>query len=161
MMDTKKPTLTRRHLLALGVGTPFAIALTGCDALGNALKPLVGRVLSLDLQDISLQQITMGMGLNVFNPNPIELPELGLGLGLNLANTDIASFGTTSPFSLPKEGDTNLGLNVGINALNIISTLISLRDADSIPYRVNGQAETPRLGGLRLPLSASGSIKLG
>ncbi len=160
MSPKTAPPLTRRHFLALGIGTPFAMALTGCDALGNALKPLVGKVLSLEVQDISLSSINLGMGLNVFNPNPIALPELGLGLALNLAETDIASFGTSSPFSLPKEGDTALNLNVGINALNIVSTLIRLKDAERVPYRISGEAETPQLGGLTLPLSASGSIQL-
>lgn len=153
--------ITRRRLLTLGAGVPFAIALGGCDALGNALKPLVGRILSLKLQNISQRSVDLGLGVNVFNPNPIGLPELGLNVGLNLADESIANFGTASPFSLPREGGADLDMNVGINALGLITTLFSLRNASEVPYKLKGQATTPQLGGLTLPLSASGSIKLG
>ena len=144
----------------MGIGAPFAISLTGCDALGDALKPLVGRVLSLKLQDISSGFINMGMGLNVFNPNPLGLPELGMNLGLDLAQKPIAKFGTASPFNLPAEGGTNLDLGVGVNGLNVITTLLALRNADEIPYALSGQASTRELGGLSLPLSATGAISL-
>lgn len=160
MTRTLPSSLTRRHLLKISAGAPFALTLGGCDALGRAFEPLVGRILSLQLQNISQGFLNIGMGLNVFNPNPIGLPELGLNLGLTLAENDIANFGTQSPFSLPSEGGTNLDLAVGINALSIIATLLSLRNADEVPYRLSGQAQTPQLGGLTLPLRASGAISL-
>lgn len=160
MLSSSKSNLTRRNLLTVGVGAPFAIALGGCGALTSALQPLVGQIISLQLRDISSGFVNMGMGLNVFNPNPIGLPELGLNLNLSLAEKDIANFGTASPFSLPGEGDTDLDLGVGINAVNTITTLLSFLSADAIPYQISGQAETPQLGGLTLPLNASGSIPL-
>ena len=155
------PTLlNRRHLLIMGASAPFAIPLGGCNVLNQALDPLVGRIVSLQLHDISQGFLNISMGLNIFNPNPLGLPDLGLTLGLDLADQAIATFGTQTLFSLPGEGSTDVNLGVGIHALNTITTLISLRNASAIPYSLNGQADTPQLAGLTLPLRANGTVSL-
>ena len=153
--------ISRRHMLTFALAAPVSLSITGCGSLDREeWQAPVARLLSLQLQGIRQGVVNLGMGLSLFNPNTRSLPELGLDLGLSLAEQAIATFATDTPFSLPAEGEAQVDLNVGINALSTVTTLLSLANQDEIPYTISGRAISPQLGGLSLPVSLSGAVDL-
>ena len=152
--------LGRRQMLGMTISAPLALTFVGCEVADLGLKALSARLTRVALQDLSLDALTLALGLAVTNPNLIGLPELGLALDLTLAERPIAQIATNTPFDLDREATTALDLAVQINTQGLIRSLVEARAQGTVAYDLSGSAMSARLGGLSLPVSAQGFVPL-
>ena len=113
-------------------------------ALALLVIPLVGcvtptaSVTQLDLRRLSLQQLDVGLILDLNNPNDFSIPLEGIDWALGLFDASVAD-GTARPeATIPAQGSSAVDVPISLRVADLPSTARQVVSASEIPWNVGG-----------------------
>ncbi|MBD5770094.1 NDR1/HIN1-like protein [Marinomonas colpomeniae] len=141
------------------------VFLTGCSTFKNTLdasKPNAS-VTSVSIGDISMETVTLLVGIEVYNPNSFALKAAGFDLDLLIDNSTVASIGQPdASLTLPAKGSNRVQLPVTLTFDEILSSMRGLGDKTEVDYGVQGKVAVnlPVLGSIDMPVEYSGVLPI-
>ncbi|MFH0947274.1 MAG: LEA type 2 family protein [Planctomycetota bacterium] len=145
---------------------PFLAVLacmSGCEVLqelaANLDRPTAS-FQSLTLNDLGLEQLTLGLEIKVDNPYGVALPIDQLGYRLASGATPFLSGETSPGVSIPANGSKSLTLPLTIKYTELLNLVAGIRPGSVVPYTANLDVgvNAPGLGPLKLPLKKEGEL---
>lgn len=150
-------------LRAALVAAALPLALAGCEALGplmdSAPRPSA-RVVSVNLQNITLEKVDLVFALEISNPYSVNLPLLDLGYAIGSGGTPLLN-GTVRPSgSIPAGGTQIVQLPAIVQFAPLMQTLKNVRPGSVVPYKADFMlgVDTPLLGRVDVPVSKNGEF---
>jgi LEA14-like dessication related protein len=150
-------TIKRRQLLAL---SGSGIFLSACSGLGGGisqqLAPKVS-VTSVNLKKLTLQQVSIDVGLNVFNPNTISIPLRGIDYALAVNNQQVASGQQNQSVTIAAKQSSNVTIPISVNLIQFASLIPSIASGGGFKYNLTGKMHFPFIS---LPFNRSGGLQI-
>lgn len=116
------------------------------------------RLSGIRIDRIDLSGASLGLAVQMTNPNPIGITVQHLSYRFYLRDVEIASGEKTTPFELPRHGSVEIVLPVEVRLKQARELAPLLRKApEEIDYRMEGEATLRAMGmEKRFPLHPSG-----
>ncbi len=135
----------------------------GCSVL-NVQKPTAA-VTGMAVRDVNADGFTLNFGVDVKNPNAIELPLGDADYKVGLGGTNVVSGNPKFEGSLPANGSRGVTLPVSMTYENLLAAEQSIvKSGGNVPYSLDGglsfNTGSPLLGTVRVPLQYSGTLPL-
>jgi len=140
----------------------FCLALlTGCASQLSTLKPQA-HVSDTKVQSISFDSITLGVLVDVKNPNRFSIPMGLLSLNLMVDGQQIAQAKSEQNTSLKANKSTQVMVPVTIPYSSLFNLVKSARDGNAFQFSVAGNLAIPMplMGDINIPLSYSGKAPI-
>lgn len=135
------------------------LLLSGCSSLTkDLLKNPEVKVTQVTVQNISAESLTVGLKLNVQNPNPIPLRVDQIDYDLKISGEAVTAGKIDQKIEIPSSGSNEfvVPLTFKYNALgNILTGLI--KKTLTKEYEISGKAQ---LGFISIPFSQKGELKI-
>ena len=148
------------------IAKPFAltavlVTMTACGSSGGLLRPPAVNLTSVEVSEMTFDNQTFLLGLNVSNPNPIPLPVRSVSYHVRLNNQNFAGGETQSNFTIPAGGDENIVISVDLDLLQSGAQLTSIIRSgvkDNLNYELDGNLGVDLPTEPELSFSQSGTI---
>ena len=127
--------------------------LTGCLSVPGVVETPKISVQDVALQNISLQQGTALIRLNVSNPNAFPLPLRGVQYGLRVNGRQVASGQHAQQRNINARESMAIDIPVQMNLMEMVSLIPSIMQQRQLQYELNGQVDLPFIG---IPFSKRG-----
>ena len=136
-------------------------ALTGCAAVGNALRDPEVRLERVMKRAVDVRGGSLDLQLGFENPNPFDLRGTELALGFDVEGSHVGDVRYADDFSLERGGRTTLTLPLRFEWAGVGSALKVALSSGEIPYDMKGQLtiQTP-WGAQSVPFSGEGRVPL-
>lgn len=149
------------RLLAQGLMVFSLAILSGCATQLGALKPEAS-VRDTTVQNISFDSVTLGVLVDVINPNRFNIPTGKLDLNLLVDGQQIAQATSEQATSLKAKETTQMMVPVKIPYSSLFNLVKSARDGNEFLFDVAGNLAVPMplIGDVSLPLNYSGKAPI-
>lgn len=149
------------RLLAQGLMVFSLAILSGCATQLGALKPEAS-VRNTTVQNISFDSVTLGVLVDVINPNRFNIPTGKLDLNLLVDGQQIAQATSEQATSLKAKETTQMMVPVKIPYSSLFNLVKSARDGNEFLFDVAGNLAVPMplIGDVSLPLNYSGKAPI-
>ena len=138
----------------------FALALlSGGCAVVTATPPQV-EVQQVEVQQVGLLDLTLGVTLCVSNPNNSELDFRQVTAALDLAGAPLAAGVSATPVRLPPRSSTLVPFEVAATAGNLGQQLLGVLHSGGVDYRLHGEVQLDGALAVTLPFSHAGRFDL-
>lgn len=137
------------------------VLLTGCATQLGALKP-EARVTDTKIQSLSFDSITLGVLVDVINPNRFNIPTGKLDLTLLVDGKQIAQASSTETTSLKAKESTQMVVPVKIPYSSLFNLVKTARNGNEFNFDVAGNLAIPMplIGDINVPLNYSGKAPI-
>jgi len=139
------------------------LAFTGCEQVQSMLdaapKP-TAKIAGVRLDNLSIQDVTLGFDVDVTNPYGVTLPLANLGYALSSGGQSLLSGELADPGSIPARKTKRLAVPVKVRFMDVMNVLQGVRPGSVIPYEANLSlsANAPGFGPVTLPLKHTGNM---
>lgn len=135
--------------------------LSGCATQLGALKP-EARVTDSKIQSLSFDTITLGVLVDVINPNSFNIPTGKLDLNLLVDGKQIAQASSTETTSLKAKESTQMIVPVKIPYSSLFNLVKTARNGNEFNFDVAGNLAVPMplIGDINVPLNYSGKAPI-
>lgn len=149
-----------RHI-AQSLMIVFLALLTGCATQLGALKPEAS-VRNTTIQNLSFDSVTLGVLVDVVNPNRFNIPTGKLDLNLLVDGKQIAQATSTQTTSLKAKETTQMMVPVKVPYNSLFNLVKSARDGNEFLFDVAGSLAVPMplIGDISVPLNYSGKAPI-
>jgi LEA14-like dessication related protein len=135
----------------------------GCSAL-NLQKP-TATVTGMTVQNVTAAGFTMNFGVDLANPNSIELPLTTADYKIGLGGVGVADGKAKPAGSIPAKGTESVTLPVTLTYENLLTAEQAIaKTGGNVPYTLDGglsfATKNPITGDLRVPVQYSGTLAL-
>lgn len=137
----------------------LSVNILSCSTLtGDLIKDPVLSVNSLNVTQVSLQDISMNLVLNVDNPNPVPLNLTQVAYTLIFSNEKVTEGIFENGVNIPASGSSNIVVPLKFQ-YNTIGNLLNgvLNNKLTKDYELSGSV---KMGIFNIPFSKKGEIKL-
>ena len=154
--------MRKLRLLAVFVAL---VSLAGCASLlkllQGGLKTPAATFQHADLQNASLQDVTVAATFRLDNPNPIGLALAGVGYGFSLDGHELFEGQLANGLNLPPGGSASLVVPVRVPYSAVPELATTLATKTEAPYAVDASATVHTLiGDLTIPLHWTGTLPI-
>ncbi len=132
----------------------LALVSSGC-AVVTATPPQV-EVQQVELHEVGLLDLTLGVVLCVTNPNGSELDFRRVTVALDLAGAPLGAGVSATPVRLPPRSSTLVPFEVAATADNLGQQLMRVLRSDGVDYRMHGGVQLDGALAITLPFSHAG-----
>jgi len=132
----------------------LALLSNGC-AVVTATPPQV-EVQQVELHDVGLLDLTLGVTLCVTNPNNSELDFRRVTVALDLAGAPLAAGVSATPVRLPPRSSTLVPFEVAATAGNLGQQLMEVLRSGGVDYRMHGGVQLDGALAITLPFGHAG-----
>lgn len=140
----------------------FGLALlSGCATQLGALKPEAS-VRNTNIQSLSFDSVTLGVLVDVVNPNRFNIPTGKLDLNLLVDGKQIAQASSEQNVSLKAKESTQMMVPVKVPYSSLFNLVKSARDGNEFLFDVAGSLAVPMplIGDISIPLNYSGKAPI-
>ena len=134
------------------------LALQGCVSVPGVVETPKISVRDVALQNISLQQGTALIRLNVSNPNAFPLPIRGVQYGLALNGRSVASGQQVQQRNINAHETVAMDIPVQMNLQEMFSLLPEVLQQGQVNYDLQGAVNLPLIS---IPFARSGGVGVG
>lgn len=158
MIKDKTVKLFSSALLSSAFVFDFGL-LTGCESLTKSfLKDPEITVLSVNVTDITLSEISLNVNMNVKNPNSIPLRLDRVTYQLNISGDTVTEGTMTEGIQVPASGENTLRLPLKFKFSSVAGILQGLlQNSFTKEYELKGSAQ---VGIFSIPFSKRGEVQL-
>lgn len=149
-----------RHI-AQSLMIVFLALLTGCATQLGALKPEAS-VRNTTIKNLSFDSVTLGVMVDVVNPNRFNIPTGKLDLNLLVDGKQIAQATSTQTTSLKAKETTQMMVPVKVPYNSLFNLVKSARNGNEFLFDVAGSLAVPMplIGDISVPLNYSGKAPI-
>ena len=135
--------------------------LTGCAPQLGALKPEAS-VRNTTIKNLSFDRVTLGVMVDVVNPNRFNIPTGKLDLNLLVDGKQIAQATSTQTTSLKAKETTQMMVPVKVPYNSLFNLVKSARNGNEFLFDVAGSLAVPMplIGDISVPLNYSGKAPI-
>jgi len=135
--------------------------LTGCATQLGALKPEAS-VRNTTIKNLSFDSVTLGVMVDVVNPNRFNIPTGKLDLNLLVDGKQIAQATSTQTTSLKAKETTQMMVPVKVPYNSLFNLVKSARNGNEFLFDVAGSLAVPMplIGDISVPLNYSGKAPI-
>lgn len=154
--SSRNKRMTRGGLLLLAVLSVFIIS-----CLSWFLEKPSITVREITLRPRSLLEMNLLLGIEVQNPNRLDVTVTSFEYTVHLNNEEIGTGHLEKEIRVPASSTTRIQAPVAAKFKNLGESLKSILTGGDLPYKIEGTIGiTTALGSLRFPLSKEGRINL-
>lgn len=149
------------RIILQGVAVLAFALLAGCATQLDAMKPTAS-VSKTTVQNISFDSVTLGVLVDVMNPNHFNIPTGKLDLNLLVDGKQIAQAMSEESVSLTGKESTQMMVPVKVPYSSLFDLVQSARDGNEFLFDVAGSLAVPMplIGDISLPLNYSGKAPI-
>lgn len=127
--------------LRLTVGAAFLVAQAGCAGFMKAVlrEPTV-TLQTVNVRDIDASGATLLFGVEVENPNPVDLKVDALRYDIDVSGKLLSSGRIEHPAMVPARGKAVVEIPAAIKYSDVFSSLIGFIKDGGTTYRIKGEA---------------------
>ena len=96
-------------------------------------------VKSADLRSLSMQELDVGLTLDLYNPNEYSIPVEGIDWRLSLFDNPVANGRANPDARIPAGGRTDVDVPITLRLSDLADTAQQLIRASQIPYLLSGR----------------------
>jgi LEA14-like dessication related protein len=146
-----------RHL-GLMLGAAVFITQTGCAAFTKAVlrEPTVA-LKAVNVRDINASGATLLFGVEVENPNPVDLKVDALRYDIDVGGKALSSGRLEHPATVPAHGKALVEIPAPIKYSDVFNSLVGFIRAGGSTYRIKGEAD---FAVFTIPFEREGTFKL-
>ncbi len=135
----------------------------GCSALN--LQTPTAAVNGMAVQNVDANGFTMNFGVDVKNPNALELPFGAADYKLGLSGVNVVNGNAPTAGALPANGSKQVTLPVTLTYENLLAAEQGIvKSGGNVPYSLDAglsfNTANPIFGSLRVPLQYTGTLPL-
>jgi LEA14-like dessication related protein len=131
----------------------------GCAAVKELIQPPKVSFESVNLTDLSFNDVTLDFALAIQNPNPIGASLAGYDYTFMVEGNEFLKGDENRPITLPSAGQSTIHIPVTIQFKELYNLLKSTEKQDTVGYRIAGHFRPGGiLSGFDIPFSKSGSL---
>ena len=149
------------RLIAQGLMVICLAVLSGCATQLGALKPEAS-VRNTTIQSLSFDSFTLGVLVDIVNPNRFNIPTGKLDLNLLVDGQQIAQALSEQSTSLKANENTQMLVPVKIPYSSLFNLVKSARDGNEFAFDLAGSLAVPMpfIGDIKVPLNYSGKAPI-
>ncbi|MDC7232080.1 MAG: LEA type 2 family protein [Spirochaetales bacterium] len=149
-----------KKLLRKAVILLVVLGCTACETVEMLIQKPEVSVNSVQIQDISFNDITLNMELQVYNPNPVGIDLESFDYNLLIEENSLVKGLAGEGLALSAGGSSLINLPLTLSYEELYRSVSSLLDSDESEYRVDTGFNflLPVLGEQRIELSHEGKI---
>jgi len=154
-INQKKVTAYRSVLILFGL----SVFLISC--LGWIIEKPSFTLRGIILSPLSATEMNLLLGLEVQNPNRIDLTLKSFEYAFYLKNEEIGNGRLEKELVIPSSSTTQVQIPVSAKFKDLGLILKSIFSGDELPYKIEGKADVgTAFGSLKFPFSKEGRINL-
>lgn len=131
---------------------------TGCSSIGKQLvKDPEVKVVDFDITDISLQDVSLNIVMNVKNPNPVPIKLDQISYNLKFSGEQVTEGVLSKGVNIPASGQSDVAVPLKFKYSSIGNLVTSLfKNTFKREYELEGRA---KLGIFSIPFSKKGEVQ--
>ena len=150
-----RPIISMLPLVAL-------LLLPGCGAIGDLFgeEGPTASIRGVEVQDLSLDGLTLRFEVEVRNPYAVGLPVAKLDYSVATGGEPFLTGAATDQGVIPADGSRTLPITARVGFLDLIRSVSSIKPGRTVSYaaEIGVSVDTSVLGRLRLPVKTKGSF---
>lgn len=133
--------------------------MAGCAAMQELVQPPKVNFESVNLTNLSFNDVTLDFALSIHNPNPVGASLSGFDYTFAVEGKEFLKGYENRPITLPGAGKSTIHIPVTIRFKELYSLFQSTEKQDTVGYRLAGHFRPGGiLSGFNIPFSKSGSL---
>lgn len=139
-----------------------ALVMTGCAAVQQAIPTPSARVDAVDIESVTLSDLTLRFDIEVENPYGSPLPVLGLNYDISTSGRDVIEGWVKASESIPAGETRILPMSTKIPFEALVTAVETIRPGTTIPYeaKLGLEVDAPLLGGVEVPMRKEGEVRI-
>ncbi len=156
-----RPSRARRTTFLVLCGAAVLL-LAGCAALGKVVLYPSAKVKDVGVEGISLTGLTLRFDVEVENPYSVGLPMVGLDYVLSTDGKKFLSGTLGLDETIPAGEKRVVAMPVKVPFVEVYEVASGVEAGGTVPYKADMdlKVDAPVVGTVKIPLSASGEIKV-
>jgi len=133
--------------------------LLGCAAMQELIQPPKVNFESVNLSNLSFDDVTLDFALSIYNPNPIGASLSGYDYTFAVEGKQFLTGDENRTITLPSSGKSTIHIPVTVQFRELYNLIKSTAEQDSVGYQIAGHFRPSGiLSGFNIPFSKSGSL---
>ncbi len=135
------------------------LSILGCAQVSKLVQPPKAKIESVNISDISFNDITLNFGFLVNNPNAFSVKLSSFTYQFFVDDFELLKGEQNSPINLEKEGTGTINLPLTLNFQDIYNLKKQSKDNDSLSYTISGSIKPAGLlSEFNIPFKKSGHL---